>query len=105
MCESASSHLCLRWKMYIKFDKLGLHGERSQRWLYATLPPAAEGPYSPIETRTTSPKRGRAGVLTKFGTTQLEEPHSSSSAHQHPIPQKMGHLTTWVLTPALLPPQ
>lgn len=42
MCQSASPHLSPRWKMYINFDKPGLHGERGQRRRYATLPPAAK---------------------------------------------------------------
>lgn len=71
-------------------------------------PPCCKRPLQPHgdpESHTTSPIKGKVGVPTKFGTTQLAEPPSSSSAHQHPIPEKMGHLTTPVLDPVLLLPQ
>lgn len=53
----------------------------------------AKDPYSPTETPTApQPRQYEAapGVPTKFKTTQLVEAPSSSPAHQHPIPQKMG---------------
>lgn len=62
-------------------------------WLRAAVPPACKGPLQPYgdpNNYTASPIRGGPGVPTKFKTTQLVEPPSSSPAHQHPIPQKMG---------------
>lgn len=97
VCQSASPHLSVHWKMYINFDKPGLHREKGPTLAIGYSPPCCKRPLRPhgdLESHTTSPIQGRVGVLTKFGTTQLAEPPSSSSAHQHPIPQKMGHLTT-----------
>lgn len=56
VCQSASPHLSTRWKMYIKFDKLGLHGERGQRRLYS--PPHLGDPHRAPESHTTHPVEG-----------------------------------------------
>lgn len=47
-------------------------------------------PYRDPNSNTTWSIRGGPRVSTKFKTTQLVEPPSSSPAHQHPIPQKMA---------------
>lgn len=57
------------------------------------MPPACKGPLQPYgdpNSYITSSIRGSPRVPTKFKTTQLVESPSSSPAHQHPIPQKMG---------------
>lgn len=62
-------------------------------WPRATMPPACKGPLQPYgdpNSYITSSICGGPRVPTKFKTTQLVEPPSSSPAHQHPIPQKMG---------------
>lgn len=75
--------------MYIEFDKLGFHSVRPMP-LYVPLP-SCERPlqsHRDPESHMTFPIQGKVGVLTKFETTQLAA-YLSSSAHQHPIPQKM----------------
>lgn len=71
----------------VYFDKRGRHGVRES----CDAPPPAKGPLQPYRdpnSNTTSSIRGSPRVPTKFKTTQLVEPPSSSPAHQHPIPQK-----------------
>ncbi len=74
------------------------------RLLSPLLHETLTAPQRPTEPHN-SPIQDRVGVLTKFRTTQLVEPPSSSSAHQHPIPRKMGHLTSPPLHRVLLQQQ
>ena len=77
VCQSASPHLSTRWKMYIKFDKLGLHGERGQRRLYS--PPILEIPIAPQSA--TQPIQSKAGV----GPNEAQD--HPNGKHSHPLHQ------------------